>query len=79
MLALLDCLDDYLAVSNTNVHLRAMLGKTSQVMVPMPPEFRWGRKGDESVWFPGTTLHRQLPGGNWSTALAQLARALNLK
>lgn len=76
MLALLDELDEYLTVSNTNVHLRAMLGKASRVLVPLPPEFRWGREGNESVWFPGTSVYRQLPGGSWDEALAELGQAL---
>jgi hypothetical protein len=76
MLALLDELDEYLTVSNTNVHLRAMLGKASRVLVPMPPEFRWGRAGDGTIWFPGTRVYRQSPGGSWAEALARLGQSL---
>ncbi len=76
MLALLDKLDEYVTVSNTNVHLRTMLGKPSQVLVPMPPEFRWARAGEETVWFPGTKVYRQLPGGGWEEAIKQLEVSL---
>ncbi len=73
-LALLDVLDDYVGVSNTNTHLRAALGKTAQVFVPFPPEWRWGTAGDESPWFPGFRVLRQTPQRAWDAALARLLR-----
>jgi hypothetical protein len=73
-LALLDVLDDYVGVSNTNTHLRAALGKTAQVLVPFPPEWRWGTAGDESPWFPGFRVLRQTPQRTWDAALAGLLR-----
>jgi cephalosporin hydroxylase/SAM-dependent methyltransferase len=72
MLALLDELDDYVAVSNTNVHLRAGLGKTARVLVPFPADYRWMASGDESPWFRGFRIYRQAVGGSWDNALATL-------
>jgi hypothetical protein len=72
MLALLAALDDYVCVSNTNVHLRAGVGGASRVLMPHPPEFRWMAAGEESPWFPGTRIYRQAPAGDWSAALARL-------
>jgi tetratricopeptide (TPR) repeat protein len=77
MLALLDLLDDYVCVSNTNVHLRAGAGAASRVLMPHPPEFRWMADGDESPWFPGTRLYRQTAAGDWSAALARLKEDLS--
>jgi tetratricopeptide (TPR) repeat protein len=76
MLALLAALDDYVAVSNTNVHLRASAGLASRVLVPMPAEWRWMAGGDESPWFPGSRVYRQAAGGDWSAALACLSADL---
>lgn len=76
MLALLALLDDYVGVSNTNVHLRATLGKASRVLVPSPPEFRWMAAGTPSPWFPDCPIYRQEAGGSWDRALADLARDL---
>ena len=76
MLALVAALDDYVAVSNTNVHLRAAVGRASRVLVPNPPEFRWMAEGRESLWFPGTTVYRQETDQDWTLALADLARDL---
>jgi hypothetical protein len=76
MLALCGLLDLYVAVSNTNIHLRAACGRTSHVIVPYPPEFRWMATGPESPWFPGTKLYRQGAGGDWDPAIGALAQDL---
>lgn len=75
--AAIGLLDDYVAVSNTNVHLRWAQGRTSRVVVPNPPEFRWMAQGEASPWFPGTRVYRQRTDGDWSEALEQLALDLS--
>lgn len=72
MLALLALIDDYIGVSNTNMHLRAGAGKTARVLVPSPPEWRWMAAGGESPWFPGFSVYRQGVDGDWTQALAQI-------
>jgi len=74
-LALLDHLDDYLTVSNTNLHLRAGLGRPSRVLVPHPPDWRWGLQGP-SPWFPDHPVYRQGRDGDWGPALERLAHDL---
>jgi Flp pilus assembly protein TadD len=74
MLALLALIDEYVGVSNTNMHLMAGLGKTARVLVPHPPEWRWMLRDSESPWFPGFKIYRQAPGGDWTSALERLAR-----
>lgn len=76
MLSLCSLLDLYVAVSNTNVHLREACGRPSHVIVPYPPEFRWMAMGEESLWFPGTRLYRQRPDGDWGPAIDALAADL---
>ena len=76
MLALLDVVDEYVGVSNTNTHLRASLGRGARVLVPWPAEWRWLREGDASPWFPRFPLYRASPEGDWSAALARLAAGL---
>ena len=76
MLALLALLDDYIGVSNTNMHLRAGAGRTAKVLVPQPPEWRWMAAGDESPWFPGFRVYRQGLDGDWDAALTRLAQDL---
>ena len=76
MLALLALIDAYIGVSNTNVHLRAGVGRTARVLVPCPAEWRWMARGEESPWFPGFTIYRQKTDGDWSTALEKLRNDL---
>ena len=72
MLALMEQLDDYIGVDNTNMHLRASVGKTARILVPHLQDFRCMAKGDSSPWFPGFTLYRRTPGNDWGHALEQL-------
>lgn len=76
MLALLDELDEYVGVSNANMHLMAGLGKTAKVLIPFPAEWRWMASGDESPWFPGFKLYRETIDAGWGAALSALKREL---
>lgn len=72
MPALLGLIDDYVGVSNTNMHLRAGVGGRARVLVPNPPEWRWMTDGETSPWFPGYKVYRQAVTGDWSGALVTL-------
>jgi Flp pilus assembly protein TadD len=76
MTAALDALDEYVAVSNTNIHLRAGLGKSARVLVPQPPEWRWMSDGERSPWFPQMPVYRQPASRNWSEPMERLRREL---
>lgn len=76
MLALLALLDDYVTVSNTNVHLRATVGRPARVLVPVPAEWRWMQGGRHSPWFPDCPVYRQSLQGDWGPALAALTADL---
>lgn len=76
MLALLALAGEYIGVSNTNMHLRAGVGRTARVLMPCPAEWRWFPSGSESPWFPGFRIYRQGPDGSWDGALRALERDL---
>jgi Tfp pilus assembly protein PilF len=76
VLALLEALDLYVGVSNTNVHLRAALGRPSHVLVPWPPEWRWPAAMDPSPWFPDCATYRQRSDGDWIRVAEQLGNDL---
>jgi tetratricopeptide (TPR) repeat protein len=75
-LAMLDVLDLQVGVSNTNVHLRAALGRRGHVLVPWPPEWRWPEATGDSPWFPACSVYRQGSDGNWRDAVARLGTDL---
>ena len=76
MLALLALLDDYIAVSNTNVHLRNGLGLPSKVLVPWPPEWRWGNELAASPWFRHCSVYRENKDKQWVNTIEQLENTL---
>lgn len=76
MLALLSMVERYVTVSNTNLHLRAAAGLPSHVLVPTPPEWRWGYGPGRSLWFPQSPVYRQERNGDWQRALKQLGEEL---
>jgi Flp pilus assembly protein TadD len=76
-LALMALLDEYVGVSSTNVHLRHAVGRPSKVLIPNPPEWRWGARG-ESPWFPGTAVYREVVGRGWDEAATRLRRDVGL-
>ncbi len=76
VLALLTAIDEYVGVSNTNMHLMAGLGGTARVLMPCPPEWRWMAWGEESPWFPGFRIYRQRGDKDWSSAVARLREDL---
>ena len=76
MLALVGHLDDYVCVSNTNVHLMTSRGRTCRVLVPYPPDYRWMYDGAETPWFPGTLVYRETRESGWEDAMRGLAADL---
>jgi tetratricopeptide (TPR) repeat protein len=71
-LALMSVVEDYVGVSNTNVHLRAGTRPTAHILVPFPFEWRWMAQGP-SPWFPAMSVYRQDPSGSWREAMERLS------
>ena len=78
MLAVLSLVDEYVAVSNTNVHLLAGIGRSARVVIPFPPEWRWLLREDRSPWFPEFPVYRQPASRDWGAPLAALRTDLGL-
>ncbi|MDP8566378.1 tetratricopeptide repeat protein [Methylophilus aquaticus] len=77
MLALMAIVDEYIAVPNTNHHLREALGRPSKILVNRPYEdWRWVVSGN-SPWYPQAACYRQAIDGDISNALQAIAEDLN--
>ncbi len=77
MAAVLSLIDEYVGVSNTNMHIRAGVGRPARVLVPFPAEFRWMDEGNGSPWFPGFKIYRQAPSRDWAAPLSGLSDDLS--
>jgi Flp pilus assembly protein TadD len=74
MLAMMSVVDRHVAVSNTNLHLRAAAGGMTHVLVPTPAEWRWRPDGQGALpWFRDHVAYRQSGDGTWDAALGSLA------
>ena len=78
MLCMLSILDEYICVSNTNLYLRESLGLMSRVLIPHPPEFRWGQD-EKSPWVHNTKIYRQNHKKIWDNCLDFLRRDLEVQ
>lgn len=78
MSAVLALIEEYVGVSNANMHIRAGLGGRAHVLVPFQAEFRWMDAGEQSPWFPGFRVLRQPPSRDWSAPLAVLRSSLSI-
>ena len=78
LLAVLAEIDEYVTVSNANVHLLAGLGRTARALIPYPAEWRWMRRDGRSPWFPDFPVYRQSQSRDWQPALLALRRDLGL-
>ena len=75
ILAMLSVVEEYVCVSNTNVHLLAGIGRGARVLVPYPAEWRWMREGG-SPWFPGCSVYREPRERGWEKPLLDLRKDL---
>lgn len=61
---LLGC--DLLITSDTSVaHLAGAMGIKTWVLIPINPDWRWGRKKETTFWYPSLELFRQFSKGDW--------------
>jgi tetratricopeptide (TPR) repeat protein len=64
---------DLVITSDTSiVHLCGALGITTWVCLPISPDWRWGRLGEETFWYPSVRVFRQKSKGNWSGVFAEI-------
>ena len=79
MASLLKLIDHYVTVGNTNVHLRAAVGRSSSVLVPVYPVARiWIDQEQSSSWYPGTKVYRQSAELSWNYSFERLQKDLQL-
>lgn len=74
--AAMNACDLIVSIANATVHLAGALGKTTWVLTPPVPDWRWQLQGEQALWYPSVRLFRQTLGGEWDACLQQIRTAL---
>ncbi len=67
-------MDLVVSVDTSVAHLAGGLGVPAWVLLQHNPDWRWMLGREDSPWYPGTRLYRQDAPGDWTGALARVAR-----
>jgi ADP-heptose:LPS heptosyltransferase len=57
--ALVSCLDLLITVDTSVAHLAGALGRSTWILLPYTPDYRWLPDRDDSPWHPTVRLFRQ--------------------
>jgi Flp pilus assembly protein TadD len=69
-------LDLLVTVDTSVAHLAGALGAPVFLILPPNPDWRWGREGDRTPWYPSMRLFRQARGEDKRKVVERVARAL---
>jgi tetratricopeptide (TPR) repeat protein len=78
-LALAHCLDLVITVDTSVAHLAAAAGRTTWILLPHLPDYRWLLDRDDSPWYPTARLFRQSARRDWTEVAENVRRALEEK
>ncbi|MCX8517226.1 MAG: tetratricopeptide repeat protein, partial [Rhodoferax sp.] len=74
--ALVDVLDLVVCVDTSVAHLAGALGKTTWLLLPYVPDWRWLLEREDTPWYTSVTLLRQGAERQWAAVLQKLAVCL---
>ncbi|HUH42732.1 MAG TPA: hypothetical protein VLZ29_06430, partial [Sulfurimonas sp.] len=68
---------DLVITSDTSVaHLSGAMGVKSWLCLGVNPDWRWGREGRETFWYPNIKIFRQDKKANWESVFKDIKDAL---
>jgi len=74
--ALIATLDLVLTVDTAVAHLAGALGRPAWVLLRDDADWRWGRDGETTPWYPSLRLFRQITPGQWEDPVQAVVEAL---
>ena len=69
-------LDLIISVDTSVAHLAGALEKPAWVLLQDPAEWRWMDDRSDSDWYHTARLFRQPTGGDWTSVVEEVARAI---
>jgi hypothetical protein len=60
-----NAMDLIVTVDTALLHLAGAMNKPVWAVIPFVPDWRWGLKGEKTVWYPSASLIRQEYPGDW--------------
>ena len=75
--AVIDAMDQVFSVDTSVLHLAATQGKSSYILLPINPDWRWRDRGECSSWYPSLTLLRQTKHGEWQDIMQRCVQILS--
>lgn len=75
-MAVLECLEQIVAVDTAIAHLAGAMAKPAFVLLPHAPDWRWLRDRNDSPWYPSLSLLRQPRPGDWPPVITALLNVL---
>lgn len=74
---LLANLDLVISIDNATLHMAGAIGCPVWALLPVPPDWRWMRRRQDSPWYPSATLYRQQTAADWASQFERVARDLS--
>ncbi|WP_158240539.1 tetratricopeptide repeat protein [Telmatospirillum siberiense] len=74
--AVVSGLDLVISVDTSVAHLAGAMGKPVWILLPRPCDWKWGREGSASVWYPTASLFRQDGSRDWDSVVSAVDAAL---
>jgi tetratricopeptide (TPR) repeat protein len=70
--ALCELMDLVISVDTSVAHLSGALGKTTWVLLPYVPDWRWLLDRDDSPWYSSASLYRQDTDRDWKSVFTRI-------
>lgn len=70
--AIIRDLKGVVTVDTSVAHLAGAMGKPTYLLLARNPDWRWGVRGERTIWYPSMRLLRQEHQGDWGPVIQQL-------